>query len=182
LVLALAALGATSCEETQRPSSTEKDAGKPSPAPPPKPPPPWYVGTWQGSFEVGVYRIPEQPGAVRNWAKDDGGVGTGRVSLSVTLDESRTAHGRAEGALGTLSASGELDAETLRLRLTPAAEQTPDAQAPDAGPRFSGFVIATRQGEAFVGNLRASSSDSFTVRSAKLELSKALKPPAHQRP
>jgi hypothetical protein len=67
--------------------------------------------------------------------------------------------------LGDLKASGEVDENTLRVRLKPA-----DLAAPSA---LSGFVLAEKQGEAFAGTLKASTGDSLVVREATIKLEKS---------
>src|SRR5690606_6538730 len=76
-------------------------------------------------------------------------------------DETGNVSGRAEGALGTLSASGQAEEQHVRVQLTPA----------EPGG-FSGVLVLERAGDHAKGRLHASTGDSLNVRVSEVELEK----------
>ena len=122
-----------------------------------------FTGEWSGTYQARQYRIEmtKPQGAVKNWAEDTGKehAGQGKLSLRIAGDDSVS--GSSSGPLGELNASGALDGDVLRVRLTPV---TATERA------FSGWLLAKREGEMLKGRLQAGSGDSYTVRDAPVEL------------
>ncbi len=135
------------------------------PAPPPAP---WYVGTWQGTYDAQQYviQMTKKQGAVKAWTQDagDGGVvGEGEGKITLKIDEGKTITGEASGPLGDMTAAGQVDEEQFRVRLSP---KEPGERA------FQGFFLAKKSGKAMSGRLQASTGDSRTVRDAPIKLEK----------
>ncbi len=133
------------------------------PAPPPAP---WYFGTWQGTYEAQQYviQMTKKQGAVKAWTQDagEGGiVGEGEGKITLKIDEGKTITGEASGPLGDMTASGQVDEEQFRVRLTP-KEPGEDA--------FQGFFLAKKSGKGMSGRLQASTGDSLKVRDAPVKL------------
>jgi hypothetical protein len=126
---------------------------------------PWYAGTWSGTYDAVLAKAEAGPGALREWAKDDGKAGAGKGTLELTVDERGLANGQADGALGAHAVSGSADADSLRLSLAP--KQAEDTKA------FRGAVVVKRDGDVLRGTLRAGSGDGVTLRQANLELRRA---------
>jgi hypothetical protein len=174
------ALSVAGCEEKAKPSpAPPQDSARPGPsagasasasAAAPEAAP-WFVGTWTSSYEAQHYLIEmeKKQGGIAAWKNDDGAVGSGSGKLNLTVDANRVVTGTSGGALGELVASGQLDEETLRVRLTP--------KQPGAENAFSGMLIARRKGDAFEGTLQASTGDSKVVRDAPIKLSKTKSAP-----
>jgi hypothetical protein len=167
-VLLLASVGLLLSAGCQRESSsTGASTAAVAPAPPassvaPAKARPWYAGTWSGTYDA-VSNQPEPgPGALREWAKDDGQAAIGKGTLELTVDDEGVARGKASGPLGAHAVSGSADSDTLRLVLAP--ETTADAKS------FRGAVVVKREGELLRGTLRAGSGDGATLRRAGLEL------------
>ena len=170
---ALAVLGASvSCKKDEpKPSAT-----KAGPATAPKPPEkklPWYAGDWSGTYKAEVFRLEmtAAEGAVKDWEKDDGSALAGEGSLKLSIAEDRSVSGEATGALGDLVAAGEIDEETLRVRLSPKSPAT----AEQVG---RATLIAKRKGEQLEGKVRTSTGDALKVRVAQVTLTKAEAEPA----
>lgn len=119
----------------------------------------WFVGPWQSKFKAELFRIAAAPGAVKEWAKDDGTKASGDCELSIAVAPDGTAQGTAKGALGDLNVTGRFEDDHASLALA-----APSAEG------FHGVVLLTRQGDRVEGSLSASSGDSLQVRSAKLTL------------
>ena len=102
-------------------------------------------------------------GGIKEWQKDPGQPGTGAGTLKVSIDAQGQAEAQTDGALGRLQGTGAVEGDSLRVRLTP-VESDPSG--------FSGLLNASREGDGWVGNLRASSGDSKVVRSADVKLEK----------
>lgn len=134
-------------------------------ATPPEKQLPWYAGAWSGTYDAQHFLIEmdKKQGAVRAWSEDDGGRGTGEGSVSLTVTEAGAISGEAKGPLGEHVLSGQVDEDTLRVKLMPKA---PGADA------FTGFFLVKKQGEGLEGRLQASSGDSLTVRDAPVKLQK----------
>jgi hypothetical protein len=159
------------CDETKSssaPGGSASVAAKASaavsakPAPPPAP---WFVGTWQGSYDAQHYLIEmtKGQGAVREWGDDDGGTGEGEGKITLQVTEDGAISGAASGPLGDMVASGQVDEDDFRVRLSPKA---PGERA------FNGVFVAKRKGDSLSGRLQASTGDSRTVRDAPVELKK----------
>ena len=182
LLLALAVM-ACDDEKTATGAGTGASASAPAAsAKPPEPELPWYVGSWKGSYDAkpNPLEMSKKEGALRAWSEDDGGVATGKGTLELSIDEARTVTGTAEGPLGKMKVTGELDEETLRVRLLPEASES-GAGGAAPGPEktlFNAFFTAKKQGEAFAGELKASSGDGLVVRDAKVVLDKQPAEPA----
>lgn len=127
---------------------------------------PWYAGTWAGEYTAKAFKVENEPGAVKEWIKDDGtkASGPGKLTLRIAVDGS--IEGESEGALGALQASGLIDGETVRVSLRASPEATRDT------PSFSGTLIGSRKGDVIEGRVQASSGDSLTVREASFALAK----------
>jgi hypothetical protein len=123
---------------------------------------PWFVGGFTGQYEAKTATVQIKVGAVKEWAKDDGTLSSGKGLLSLKIDEAGQVDGTSEGALGAGHVSGKVEEDTLRVQLTP---------ADDTG--LHGVLVATRDGDGFKGTIEASSGDSLRVRSAAVELKKA---------
>ena len=171
LALGLWAIG---CDDKPTGKAPPPSSAKPAPAASTsasaaqvQPQAPWYVGSWSGTYEAKHYLIEmeKKQGGVGAWAKDEGQLGSGSGKLELTIDDQRVVSGSCTGPLGALTASGELDEEKLRVRLTP--------KEPAAQDSFAGLVLAQKKGDGFEGKLRASTGDSLTVREAPVKLTKA---------
>jgi hypothetical protein len=128
---------------------------------------PWYAGSWAGTYDAGLTPAEAAPGALREWAKDDGKAASGKGTLELTIDDHGLASGQANGPLGAHAVNGSADADTLRLALAP--KEVDDLKA------FRGAVVVKRDGDVLRGTLRAGSGDGVTLRQANLELRR--KPP-----
>lgn len=150
------------------PSSASAMASASAAASAPAPEKPWYVGDWQASLEVERYKMEmkKSEGMVKDWEEDDGKQGTGKATLKLTVNEDGQAEGTLGGALGDLAVNGVIEDETLRLKLM--AENTEDPAT-----TFNGVIVATKKGDTFTGELKASSGDSLKVRKASVVLSEA---------
>lgn len=126
----------------------------------------WYEGSWSGTYESALHRIELPVGGVRAWKDDDGKAGSGTGTLNLSIAQDGRVSGEAEGPLGPLTVSGELDGETLRVHLAPDG---------GGGKDFRGVLVAGREGDRLRGTLRASTGDSLVVRAAPVELNKASK-------
>lgn len=164
VLLAVALLG---CDEEKpaTPAASAKASASASAAPPEKPKP-WFEGTWTGSYEAKKQPIEmsKKEGAVWQWEKDDGGTGSGKGTLSLTVAEDGAITGTASGALGEQVVSGRVVDEEFRLRLKP--KDMADIEA------FGGTMTGKRDGDEVKGELKASSGDSINVRKASVTLEK----------
>ena len=100
----------------------------------------------------------------RAWKKDDGSSHSGPGTLSVTVDQEGTAHGTADGALGSFIVSGVASESVMNLRLIPKEGDTPSTLA--------GVATVTKSASGAEGMIHASSGNSLIVRQAKLTLKK----------
>jgi hypothetical protein len=94
-------------------------AAKAAPSGPPSAlatPAPWYVGTWEGTYEVQRHRV-ERPSVQIAWMRDDGTRFAGGGKLALVADEAGRLRGTASGALGEQSVSGLVDGEALGFEL-----------------------------------------------------------------
>ena len=132
----------------------------------PKPAAPWYAGTWSGNYSASAAEPDTAPGALKDWAKDDGKHAAGQGSLKLTIDEQGLASGDAEGALGAQAVSGSADSDTIRLALAPKA-------AGDELKAFRATAVVRREGDVLRGTLHAGSGDGVTLRKASVELRRA---------
>jgi len=134
-------------------------------------PTPWYVGEWTGTYQASRFKIEmtDAEGAPKEWSKDDPRAFTGSGTLKLSVTEDHQVSGKLDGPLGNLVATGEVDGETLRVSLEPAAP-APAEQVSHA------TLIATRKAEAFEGQLRASTGNSLKVRVAAVVLTKQSGP------
>ena len=157
---------AVACDKKTSPSPPAAPAAAPAASASAKPPePPWFVGTWSGNYTARAREVQSpKDGYVKEWREVDAGDFTGPGTLTLHIDASGLITGRAEGALGTLAASGEVSEETLSVRLQP----TPT----DAQHISSAFMIAKREGTGAKGTLSASTGDSLRVRHAEVALTR----------
>jgi hypothetical protein len=123
---------------------------------------PWFSGGFAGEYEAKLAPVEIKVGAVKEWAKDDGKLASGKGVLSLQIDDAGRVDGTSEGALGAGHVSGKVEDDTLRLQLSP---------DDDAG--LHGVLVATREGDGFKGSIEASSGDSLKVRTANVELKKS---------
>jgi len=132
----------------------------------------WFVGDFTGTYEASHYLIEmeKKHGGVAAWDKDDGKPGSGEGKLALNIDDSGRVTGTAQGPLGDMTASGQVDEEVLRLRLSPKDHGAEKA--------FAGVVVAKRKADGFEGRLQASTGDSLTVRDAPVRLRKGSSSPA----
>jgi len=123
---------------------------------------PWHTGSWSGNYEARHHLVASDSKefAVREWAQDDAGILSGKGSVTLQIDTAGHVRGSAEGALGSMLATGEADETTLRVSLVPR----------DPGHVSSAFLLAQRENTAFKGRISASTGDSLTVRQAHIEL------------
>jgi hypothetical protein len=130
------------------------------------------ASTWTGSYDARHHAIEmsKKEGAVRDWSEDDGKLHSGTGKIALTIGDDGAVTGSSTGALGELVVAGELDGDTLRLKLTP--------RDPGAEKAFFGTLIAKRSSGMFVGKIQASSGDSLTVRNAPVELRPGTSNPA----
>ncbi len=159
-----------SCEKKEAaPSATASaSASTVAQAPSAKPPEkPWFSGTWEAPLEVERTQIEQtkQEGKIEAWANDKGDKATGPGKLVLKIDDAGKVTGEVTGALGTLEASGTVDGDALRVRLS-STERAEPAQM------FNGVLLATKSNGGFSGELKASSGDSLTVRKAAVVLAK----------
>jgi hypothetical protein len=162
-----AAVGAEGCKkDASKPAAERPAVAAAQPAPQPTP---WYVGEWTGTYRASLFRIEmsDAEGAVKEWAQDDPSSLTGSGSLRLGISEDHRVSGDAKGPLGKLMASGEVDGDTLRVSLKPAAP-APAEQVSSA------TLLAARKGDSFEGQLRASTGDSLKVRVATVSLTKQV--------
>lgn len=129
---------------------------------------PWYAGAWSGSYEAALNKPEPAPGALRDWAKDDGSTAAGKGTLNLTVDDQGAVSGTADGPLGAQRVSGTVDGEALRLALSPQAAEL---------KAFRGTVVAQRDGDVLRGTLRAGSGDGANLRQGPLELRRASTSP-----
>jgi hypothetical protein len=148
-------------DETRAPAATSARA----PASAAVPAAPWFAGTWSGKYDARHHLVetPTKEGTVRDWAADDGGEHAGQGTLQLSIDDRGGITGSAEGALGSMLATGEAEGDTLRVQLVP----KDPAQAIS-----SAFFIAKRDPSGAKGQLSASTGDSLRVRNAVVELSR----------
>jgi len=123
---------------------------------------PWFSGGFSGEYEAKLAPVEIKVGAVKEWAKDDGKLASGKGVLSLQIDDAGRVDGTSEGALGAGHVSGKVEDDTLRIQLAP---------SDDAG--LHGVLVATRAGDGFKGSIEASSGDSLKVRTASIELKKS---------
>ncbi len=160
------ALGCDETKSTPAPSASASAKASAAVSAKPAPPPaPWFVGSWQGTYDAQHYLIEmtKKQGGVREWSEDDGGAGEGEGKITLQVTEEKTITGTASGPLGDMVASGQVDEESFRVRLSP---KSPGERA------FNGVFVAKRKGESLSGRLQASTGDSRTVRDAPVELKK----------
>lgn len=163
LLLALA----VACDKKTPPSPSAAPA--PAPAPSAKPAePPWFVGTWSGNYTARAHEVQSpKDGYVKEWREVDAGDFTGAGTLTLHIDADGRITGGADGALGSLAASGEVSEETLSVQLQP--------KPTDAQQISSAFLIAKREGSGAKGTLSASTGDSLRVRRADVALTRTGK-------
>jgi hypothetical protein len=163
--IVLGALGFGACKtESAEPAAASAAPSAPAAASA-APQKPWFEGAWSGEFSAKAFKVEQGPGAVKEWAKDDGSKASGPGKVTLRISEQGAIDGQAEGALGPLAASGQVDGETLRVTLR-ATDTSSDKSA------FFGVLLGTKAGDAIKGRLQASSGDSLTVREATIELKK----------
>jgi len=126
---------------------------------------PWYAGSWSGEYSAKPFKVEPGPGAVKEWAKDDGAKASGPGKLTLRIDDAGAVEGQGDGALGPLEASGQVDGDTVRVTLRAGG-------AAADGAAFFGMLLGSRAGDAIQGRIQASSGDSLTVREARVELKK----------
>jgi hypothetical protein len=160
-----ALLGIAACKQQPEPpgpsSAAPTEPAVPSAAPEPEQP--WFVGTWEGRFRTEAHRVDldRKRGAPREWDDGKDPRCVGDVTLSVEVDEAGAVRGDATGALGSIAVQGMIEGEDLRVRLSPT----------DTGA-FHGSLVARHEDEALVGELRASSGDSFELCKATVRLAR----------
>lgn len=166
VVLAGAVAFATGCSKDAPKEHPPRPAAAAPARPAPKPTP-WYVGDWNGTYQASIFKIEmtDAEGAVKEWSKDDPAAFTGPGTLKLSVTEDHQVSGKLDGPLGNLVARGEVDGETLRVSLEPAAPAPADQVS-------HATLIATRKGEAFEGQLRASTGNSLKVRVGAVTLAK----------
>ncbi len=126
---------------------------------------PWFVGTWSGTFTAQAQEVVSpKDGYVKEWREIDAGDFTGPGTLTLHIDASGRITGSAEGALGSLAASGEVSDDTLSVTLSP--------KPADAQQISSALFTAKREGSGAKGTLSASTGDSLRVRRAELTLAR----------
>ena len=130
-------------------------------AAPATPAKPWFSANFSGQYEAKLAPVEVTVGAVKEWAADDGKLASGPGKLALQIDDDGVVVGTSEGALGAGQVSGRVDADTLRVQLSP---------NDDTG--LHGVLVASRDGEGFKGSIQASSGDSLRVRQATVELKK----------
>jgi hypothetical protein len=170
VVVAGAVAVAAGCKKDAPQEQVARTALPPAAEAAPKPAP-WYVGDWTGTYQASLFKIEltGAEGAVQEWSKDDPSAFTGSGTLKLVVTEDHRVTGSVDGPLGKLVASGEVDGETLRVSLGPAAP-VPTDQVSHA------TLVATRKGDAFEGRLRASTGNSLKVRVAAVTLARQSGP------
>lgn len=126
---------------------------------------PWFVGTWSATYTARAREVQSpKEGYVKEWRDVDAGDFTGPGTVTLQIDGSGRITGSAEGALGSLSATGEVNDDSLRVTLQP--------KAADAAQITSAYLIAARDGDGAKGTLSASTGDSLRVRQADIALAR----------
>jgi hypothetical protein len=163
-IVAVAIVACLACRERTEVAPTASASAAPAPSASSEPAP-WFVGTWSGTYDSQRHAIDldRKQGAPAAWAEEaDEKRGAGKGTLEIAIDESGQAHAKAKGPLGELSGSGAVENERVALRLTPAN--------PDEG--YAGTLLTSLKDDALVGEIRASSPDSLSVRRAAVKLVK----------
>jgi hypothetical protein len=171
-VLWLVVLGvAAGCDKKAPPPPAAAPSGAPAAAASAKPvEQPWFVGTWSGTFTAQAHEVVSpKDGYVKEWREVDAGDFTGPGTLTLHIDASGRITGSAEGALGSLAASGEVSDDTLSVTLSP--------KPADAQQITSALLVAKRDGSGAKGTLSASTGDSLRVRRAELALTRSSTSP-----
>lgn len=171
LVVAAAFIALASCKQSSRGSQPATSASPVQPSAAAviaaaSAQPAWYVGKWTGTYRAEQQTIVMQrsEGMVQAWANDTGKDAAGAGKIELEVDGDGLVHGRSEGPLGVLDATGTVDHDTLRVSLRP--------QAVEPSKAFHGFLIGTHSGNSISGDLQASSGDSLVVRKATVALEK----------
>ena len=166
IVVASGLLAVTGCKT--HPNDTAPSAPAVAAAPaasvsaaPAAPAKPWFSGKFSGQYEAKLAPVEVTVGAVKEWAADDGKLASGPGKLTLQIEDDGVVDGTSEGSLGEGHVSGRVDADTLRVQLSP---------NDDTG--LHGVLVASREGEGFKGSIQASSADSLRVRQATVELKK----------
>jgi hypothetical protein len=125
----------------------------------------WFVGRWKGTYDAQHYLIETKKGeGLKAWADDAGNEDAGKGALALDVKPDGEITGTATGALGEMTATGQVDEDTFRVTLRPAK---PSETA------YQGFFLAKREGDVLKGRLQASSGDSLKVRDAPVEIKSA---------
>lgn len=125
------------------------------------------AGTWRADFEAKKGSVTLDPGVSEPaWKKDDGSQAVGAGSVEIVVGADGTVSGELSGALGKAIVAGSAEENSVTATF-----------APSNGGELAmhGTLSLTREGEALVGSLRASSGDARLVRMASLSLRRADK-------
>lgn len=170
VVILVCTAAALSCRDNKKDNATEATAAASARAQPAasveREAEPWFAGSWSASFESKAKSIDveSERAAPAQWQQDarqESALGPGTITLVVDKGGGATATVR--GALGNLTGVGLVEDGHLTVQLHPAGD----------GPGFRGVLRTTSQDDrAFVGEIRASSADSLSVRQADVRLSK----------
>lgn len=163
MVLGLVCLVTVACDKQPTKADPASEPAAPVASAEPAPPPaPAMPTAWSGKYVSKVGAV-NPPANARNkiWEKDPGTDAVGEGTLEVSLDDKRVT-GTLTGPLGECHLSGELDGDNLRANLVP--------NDPNADSAMTGFLVLTRDGDVFKGELRASDREGRIVREAKVDL------------
>ena len=126
---------------------------------------PWFVGTWSGTYTARPRAVDSpKEGYIKEWRETDAGEFSGPGTVTLQIDVSGRIAGSADGALGSLVATGQVNDETLSVTL--------QAKPTDAQQISSAVLVAKREGDGAKGSLSASTGDSLRVRQADIVLTR----------
>lgn len=134
---------------------------------------PWFLGAWQGTYQVVPHRI-ERPSVQIAWIHDHGAKFTGPGTVGLESDGEGHVRGTSQGALGAQAIVGTFDTDTLTFRLQ---------GRHDTAQAFSGVVRCPKgePNDRLECTLSASSNDGNLVRSGTASLRRQASSPARKR-
>lgn len=122
---------------------------------------PWFVGQWQGNYDVGRHPI-ERPSVQVAWVRDDGTRYAGAGTLTFEVGAEGRLRGTAEGALGAQTLVGAFDTDALTFELLGGASpEATNGVAKCERPHSDGDILCT---------IRASTGDGNFVRAGSVRL------------
>ncbi|MFO0547923.1 MAG: hypothetical protein U0271_06025 [Polyangiaceae bacterium] len=124
------------------------------------------TGAWSGKYDAVKSTIALPDGVTEPaWKADDGKANTGKGDIDLTIAEDGVISGKLSGSLGDASISGMVDGAVLVATFQPAAGSNNGM----AGT----LVLSQHEGKPELdGEIKASSGDAKTVRTAKVHLTR----------